>query len=157
LTEKQNEIAMLTPQLASVKAMINKLKAEASTQTKERDKQNEKLKKLRRKINELKNERDTLNINVKTLKKQREEAHFRIKSIIETLNTERRQLPELKKKKPLKSHQELKQELENIEWIIQTNVFDIQEEKRQIEILLLPWIALKLFYMENYLYPLKII
>jgi uncharacterized coiled-coil DUF342 family protein len=135
LTEQQKttEIARLTQQLALLRAQINKANAETKPHIEKRDKFNEKFKKLRQEINELKIQRDHLNENVKTLKQQRDEGRAKMWVIIEELKTHKQKIAELKKKTPQKNHQQLQKELEDIEWKIQTTTLDMQEEKRLIE------------------------
>ena len=131
--QKTNEIARLTQQLALLREQINKANAETKPHIEKRDKLNEKFKKLRQEINELKIQRDHLNENVKTLKQQRDEARAKMRVIIEELKTHKQKIAELKKKTPQKNHQQLQKELEDIEWKIQTTTLDMQEEKRLIE------------------------
>jgi uncharacterized coiled-coil DUF342 family protein len=136
LTEKQktNEIEMVTQQVSLLKEQISKIDVKIKAQIAERDALNQKYGELRQEINQLKTERNGLNENVKTLKQERDRARTKIKQIIEELKAYRQKISELKKKTPKKSHRDLKKEFEAIEWRIQTSTYDMQTEKRQIEI-----------------------
>jgi uncharacterized coiled-coil DUF342 family protein len=136
LTENQpkpNELAMLTQQLATLREQIDKANAETKPQIERRDHLNEKFKKIRQEVNELKVTRDNLNEKVQTLKQQRDMARVKIKAQIEEIKSHNQKITELKKKTPRESRRELQKEFEDIEWKIQTTPLDIKEEKRLVE------------------------
>ena len=74
-----------------------------------------------------------INEKVKLLKQQRDAIRAKATPIIEQINARKEKIAELKKKVPRESQQDLQQELEAIEWKIQTTSLDLQEEKRLIE------------------------
>ena len=88
---------------------------------------------MRKEIQEIKVERDRLNEEVKNLKGQRNEAQKRVRTILAQINEHREKIAALRKKAPRGSHRGLQQELDGIEWKIQTSPFDVQEEKRLID------------------------
>ena len=67
------------------------------------------------------------------LKKQRDEIRAKATPIIEEINVRREKIAEYRKKVPRESQQDLQEELDAIEWKIQTTSLDLQEEKRLIE------------------------
>lgn len=131
--QKTNELAKLIQQLGTLKEQIDKANVETKPHIERRDRLNEKFKKLRHEINELKITRDNLNEKVRTLKQQRDEARATIRANIEEVKTHSQKITELKKKTPKESRRELQKEFDDIEWKIQTNPLDIKEEKRLIE------------------------
>ena len=90
----------------------------------------------------MKTERDSINEKVKLLKQQRDEIRAKTTPITEEINAIKEKISELKKKVPRERQQDLQEELDAIEWKIQTTSLDLQEEKglienvKQLEILL---------------------
>ena len=74
-----------------------------------------------------------LNEKVKLLKQQRDTVRAKATPFIEQINARKEKIAEYKKKIPRENQQDLQQELEAIEWKIQTTYLDLQEEKRLIE------------------------
>ncbi len=68
-----------------------------------------------------------------TLKQQRKEAQVKIRAIIEKIKEHRQKIADLQKKAPRGSHTQIQEELDSIEWKIQTTSLDLQEEKRLID------------------------
>jgi uncharacterized coiled-coil DUF342 family protein len=129
-----------TVKIEDINQQIEKLRKQtetASTQItkhiQERNQLNDLVKKTHQEINELKTERDSINEKVKLLKKQRDEIRAKATPIIEQINARKEKIAEYKKKVPRERQQDLQQELEAIEWKIQTTSLDLQEEKRLIE------------------------
>jgi uncharacterized coiled-coil DUF342 family protein len=131
--EQETQIATIDQQLSKLNEKINRTKAETVSNIEKRDKLNEQVKNQRLEIHALTFKRDKLNEQVKTLKQQREEAHTKIVENIERIKLHRQKIAELRKKLPKESHKDLKEELESIEWRIQTTSLDLQEEKRLME------------------------
>ena len=135
MTEQQNPsaIATLNQQLDSLDKQADEARAETRKLIEKRDKLNEQFKQLRQETRELKAERDTINAKVHTLKSQRDETRTTIHEIIDEIKAAREKIAELKKKTPKRSHHDLKKELEDIEWKIQTTSLDLKEERKLIE------------------------
>jgi uncharacterized coiled-coil DUF342 family protein len=135
LTEQQKpgDIAALSQQLDSLDKQADQAKAETLKLIEKRDKLNEQFKQLRMETRELKAERDTINEKVHALKSQRDETRTTIHEVIEEIKAAREKIAELKKKTPKRSHRDLKKELEDIEWKIQTTSLDLKEERELIE------------------------
>jgi uncharacterized coiled-coil DUF342 family protein len=135
LTEQQkpSDIATLSQQLDSLDKQADQAKAKTLKLIEKRDKLNEQFRQLRMETRELKAERDTINEKVHALKSQRDESRTTIHEVIEEIKAAREKIAELKKKTPKRSHTDLKKELGDIEWRIQTTSLDLTEEKKLIE------------------------
>jgi uncharacterized coiled-coil DUF342 family protein len=131
--QKTSEMATINQQLDQLDKQVNAAKAETLKLTEKRDKLNEQFKQLRQETQQLKTERDTINQTVQTLKKQRDETRTTIHEIIDEIKAIREKITELKKKTPKRSHSDLKKELEDIEWKIQTTSLEKEEERQLIE------------------------
>jgi uncharacterized coiled-coil DUF342 family protein len=94
---------------------------------------NEKFKNLRNEIQLLRNERDQINESVRQMKQQRNELATRIKKKIEEIKDLRQESKALAKKRPLRSHPSLQEEMESIDWEIQTTSHTLQEDKELVE------------------------
>jgi uncharacterized coiled-coil DUF342 family protein len=134
LTEQQkNDLAAISQQLDSLDRQTAEIHAEIRRLIEKRDKLNEQFRQLRQETRELRAERDSINEKVHALKSQRDEARISIRTVIEEIKADRERIAELKKKLPRRSHSDLKRELEDLEWRIQTTSLDLQEEKTLVE------------------------
>ena len=131
--QKPGDIATLNQQRDSLDKQADQAKAETLKLIEKRDKLNEQFRQLRMETRELKAERDTINEKVHALKSQRDESRTTIHEVIEEIKAAREKIAELKKKTPKRSHTDLKKELGDIEWRIQTTSLDLTEEKKLIE------------------------
>ena len=131
--QKPGDIATLNQQLDSLDKQADQAKAETLKLIEKRDKLNEQFRQLRMETRELKAERDTINEKVHALKSQRDESRTTIHEVIEEIKAAREKISELKKKTPKRSHTDLKKELDDIEWRIQTTSLDLTEERKLIE------------------------
>jgi uncharacterized coiled-coil DUF342 family protein len=94
---------------------------------------NEKFKNLRNEIQLLRNERDQINESVRQLKQQRNEFATDIKKKIEEIKNLCQESKALEKKRPVRSHHSLQEEMESIDWEIQTTSHTLQEDKELVE------------------------
>jgi len=132
-SQKAQKIQELIQKLSASKEQRNKLNAEAREWAEKRDRFNEQIKTLRAEILELKGKRDKLNEKVKELKQQREKTKTEIQEKIEELRKLNQEFKAFNKKKPSRSFQSLKKEVEGIEWKIQTTPLSLPEEKELVE------------------------
>jgi uncharacterized coiled-coil DUF342 family protein len=119
----------LTQKLAPLTEQKDTLDDEANRLAEKRNRLNNELRNLRTEIQELRSERDQANEKVKELKQQRNTITVRIREKIEEtkkLSEERR---DFSKEIPPRSHRALKEEVESIDWKIQTSSLTLQEEK----------------------------
>ena len=127
--QKTQDIETIDNQLSSLKEQVDKANLDSAALVEKRDRLNEQFKSLRQEIQPLQIERDKLNQSVVTLKQQRGEAQDKIRAIIEHIKLHRQKIIELREETPRDNYRELKEELESIEWKIQTTTMDLQEEK----------------------------
>ena len=130
--DKLNQIANLRSQIATLKDQANKADAEAKKQVERRDQLNEQTKKLNLEIREIKKQRDDINQKVQTLKQQRDDVRVKIKPIMDEIHVINEKKEELKKKAPHFRQKEIQEEINKIDWKIQTESLDLQEEKRLV-------------------------
>ncbi len=131
--QKPVRIEDINQQIEKLREQSNSTAAQITKHIEERNQLNDLVKKTHQEIDELKAERDSINEKVKLLKQQRDEIRVKASPIIEEINTRKEKIAELKKKVPRESQRDLQQELEAIEWKIQTTSLDLQEEKGLIE------------------------
>ena len=129
---KITDLRVLNQRLETVERESSEAHAEARLLVEKRDQLNEKVRRLRQEIYELRTERDDINEKVYALKSQRDEARATIHTIIEEKKAAREKIAELKKKTPKRSHSDIKKEFDDIEWKIQTTSLPLQEEKELI-------------------------
>ncbi len=129
-----------TVRVEDINQQIEKLRNQTETanvqitkHVEQRNQLNDLVKKTHQEINDLKIERDTINEKVKLLKKQRDEIRVKVTPINDQINARKEKIAEYRKKLPRERQQDLQQELESIEWKIQTTSLDLQEEKHLIE------------------------
>jgi len=131
--QKTVRIVDINQQIEKLRKQTETASAQITKHIEQRNQLNDLVKKTHQEINDLKTERDSINEKVKLLKKQRDEIRVTATPIIEKINARKEKIAEYKKKVPRERQQDLQQELEAIEWKIQTTSLDLQEEKRLIE------------------------
>jgi len=131
--ERIIQIAAINQQLSMLEQQIDTAKIEERKLIEKRDKLNEEFRKTRQEINDLRTERDSLNEKVQDLKMLRDETRSKTHAIVEETKGITEKIEELKKKVPKRSNSDLKEELDAIEWRIQTTSLDLEEEKKLIK------------------------
>jgi len=131
--EKAHKIRELDQKLSTLREQRDKLNTEVREWADKRDKLNQQIKNLRAEILELKDKRNELNEKVNELKQLREQARGEIRENIEEIKEIDQEIKALYKKKPSRSPQILKRELESLEWKIQTTSLSLQDEKELVE------------------------
>lgn len=131
--QKTQKIEELAQKLSELKEQRNGTNAEAAEWAEKRDKLNRQVKSLAIEIHRLKGERDKLNEKVKELKQQREKTKIEIREKIKQIKQLKEEIRALSKKKPSRSLQTLKKEVDDIEWKIQTTPLGLPEEKELVE------------------------
>jgi uncharacterized coiled-coil DUF342 family protein len=130
--DKLNQIANLRSQIVTLKDQVNKADAESKKQVERRDQLNEQTRKINLEIRDIKKQRDEINQKVQTLKQQRDEVRVKIKPIMDEIQTINEKKEELKKKAPRIRQKDIQEEINKIDWKIQTESLDLQEEKRLV-------------------------
>jgi uncharacterized coiled-coil DUF342 family protein len=127
--EKTRLIEELTQKLAPLTEQKDALDGAADRLAEKRNRLNEELRNLRAEIQELRGERDQANEKVKELKQQRNTATLRIREKIEEIKKLSAERHDFSKRIPSRSHRALEEEVERIDWKIQTSSLTLQEEK----------------------------
>ena len=127
------QIENMRQQIANLKGQIEKAEAEIKKQIEKRDQLNEQTKKANLEIHDKKTQRDEINERVKVLKQHRDDVRVKIKPIMDKIEALDDKIEELKKKTPRVRQQDLQEELDAIEWKIQTTSLDLKEEKHLID------------------------
>ena len=130
--EKTQGIGELTQKLAPLNEEKDKLEDEANRLAEKRNRLNEELRNLRTEIQELRSERDLANEKVKESKQQRNVTAARISEKIEEIKKLSEERRDFSKKMPLRSRGTLEEEVESIDWKIQTSSLTLQEEKELV-------------------------
>jgi uncharacterized coiled-coil DUF342 family protein len=123
----------INQQIQKIREQVNTANNQIQKCVEQRNQLNNLVGQTRQEIAELKKERDDINERVKLLKQQRDEIRAKSAPISDEIERIRGKVSELKKKVPRESKQNLQEELDGIEWRIQTTSLDLQEEKRLIE------------------------
>jgi uncharacterized coiled-coil DUF342 family protein len=135
MSEQQKPIKIedINQQIEKLRDQANTADVQITKYIEQRNQLNDQVKKTRQEIDELKTERDSINEKVKLLKQQRDDIRVKTTPITEEINAIKEKISELKKKVPRERQQDLQEELDAIEWKIQTTSLDLQEEKGLIE------------------------
>ena len=154
MSEQQRPIKIeeINQQIEKLRDQANTADVQTRKYVEQRNQLNDQVKKTHQEIDELKTKRDTINEKVKVLKQQRDEIRAKTAPITEEINVIKEKITELKKKVPRERQQDLQEELDAIEWKIQTTSLDLQEEKglienvKQLETLLISYKKIDLKY-----------
>ena len=98
-----------------------------------RNRLNERSRVLREEVQQLRGERDQINNKVKTLKEKRNDLTAAIKEKIERIKKLDEESKSIAGKKPRRSHKDLQEEVDSIDWKIQTTSHTLQEDKELVE------------------------
>ncbi|MDR0797968.1 MAG: hypothetical protein LBE70_04570 [Nitrososphaerota archaeon] len=129
--DKLNQITNLRSQIRVLKDQVNKVDIEAKKHIEKRDQLNQQAKQLNFEITEIKKQRDEVNKEVHELKQQRDALRVKIKPIMNEIQAINEKKEELRKKSPLRRN-DIQKEIDKIDWKIQTETLDLQEEKRLV-------------------------
>jgi uncharacterized coiled-coil DUF342 family protein len=130
--QKTSQEGNINLQIDKIKKQIGEANAQIKKYVEKRNQLHEQVRKSHDEINQIKTERDALNEKVKLLKEQRDLVRAKATPIMEEVNAIDEKIAELKKTVPRVSQRELQEELDAIEWKIQTTSLDLQEEKNLI-------------------------
>jgi uncharacterized coiled-coil DUF342 family protein len=131
--QKNRVIEELEKKVLLLKEQHGNLDDQAREFAAKRDKLNEKVKNNRSEIEKLRQERDAVNEKVRELKQHRNELTSAIREKIEEIKGLSEKSKKIAKKRPSKDHQTLKEEVESIDWQIQTTSHTLQEDKELVE------------------------
>lgn len=129
----QKRIEELNQELSLLKAERDKLNAEAKEWAQKRAEIHKQIQALRSQAEEIKKKRNQTNEKVKQLKELRDHARKEQKEKRAQAYELKRKLAELVQKEPTKNMKEIKDEIDKLEWKIQTTPLTVHEEKPLIE------------------------
>jgi uncharacterized coiled-coil DUF342 family protein len=129
----KQRIEELNRKLAFLKEKRGKLNLEARGWAEIRNSLHEQIKALRTKVSDLKEKRDALNERVKELKNLREQARTERREKSTQILKLKEKLKRLAKKKPSQNMHYVENEIEKLEWKIQTTSLPVNEEKLLID------------------------
>jgi uncharacterized coiled-coil DUF342 family protein len=125
----REKIDELNRELAPVKEQKNKLKNEAQQWMEKRDQTRQQVKELQSEIANLKQQRDEINQKVKDLKIIRDQLVFERKEKLDKVIEYKQKIASLKQN-PSKVIQALQNEIDSLDWKIQTSSLTVTQEKR---------------------------
>jgi uncharacterized coiled-coil DUF342 family protein len=131
--QKTPMLKELDEKLAPLREQKDLLENQAHELAERRNRLNEEFKNLRNEIQHLRNERDQINERVRELKQQRSDLAVKIREKIEEIKKLGQDYRALGKKRPRRSHQALQEEVESIDWKIQTTSHTLQEDKELVD------------------------
>lgn len=129
----QQQINELYQQLTSLKEEKSHVNEEARKWAEKRDAIHEEIRKLRTEGVSLKEKRDGLNNKVKELKETREQAKIECKAKHEQILKLREKMKVLLEKRPSRNMHDLQEEIDSLEWEIQTTSLTVKDEQPIIE------------------------
>ncbi|MCL1976728.1 MAG: hypothetical protein FWG55_01255 [Candidatus Bathyarchaeota archaeon] len=130
--DKLNQITDLRSQITVLKDQVNKADVESKKQVEKRNQLNEQAKKINLEIRDIKKQRDEINQKVQALKQERDKVRVKIKPIMDEIQAINEKKEELRKKAPHIRQKDIQKEINKIDWKIQTESLDLQEEKRLV-------------------------
>lgn len=128
----EKRIGELNQELASLREERDKLSLEAEKWAEKRDSVHEKIQKFRTEAGSLKEERDVLNEKVHKFKSLRGEAKMRRKEKRAQILKLKEKIGDLVERKPSQRMRSIQDEIEKIEWKIQTTSLQVKEEEMLI-------------------------
>jgi uncharacterized coiled-coil DUF342 family protein len=131
--QREKEIEQLSKRLSELNVQRKEATDQMITLADQRDDINEKVRTLRAEILEKRGKRDRLNEQVQDYKLQRAALREKIYDKIDEIQTMRQKKEVIAKKKPQRSHRSLQEEVDDLDWEIQTTLLTPQEEKELVE------------------------
>lgn len=132
-TTPEQRVEELERELDTLTTERDRLNEEALRWAGKRDRLHEQIRRLRSEANSFREERDKLNGAVGALKTLREGAKKEARIKIDQIKTLRQEIKDALSHRPSRSSQSLQNEIEAIEWKIQTDSPTLDEERRLIE------------------------
>jgi len=130
--EKSQTVAVLIEKLAELKEQRSVAGRDADERAERRDRINERVHTLRDEVQNLRTKRDDLNEEIKKLKPQRSGSASKIREKVAELRNISEERKAILEDKPPRSYQSLKNELEDVDWKVQTTSHTLQEDKEMM-------------------------
>jgi uncharacterized coiled-coil DUF342 family protein len=131
--QKTQTIQQLEQKLTSLLEEEDSLRNLTNQLAEKRNKLNDRSRNLREEVQQLRTERDQVNNKVKTLKEKRNDLTSTIKEKIERIKQVNEEGKSIAEKKPRRTHKDLQDEVDSIDWKIQTTSHTLQEDKEMVE------------------------
>jgi uncharacterized coiled-coil DUF342 family protein len=131
--EIKTKIAELNEELSSMKDERDKVEKAAYKMAEKRDRLHELVKNLRDEVAELRGRRDEINDRVKEMKQRRNKMSTMIREKLDQTKKINDEYRTLSKRKPSRSHDDLQNEVESVDWKIQTSSLTVQEDRELVE------------------------
>lgn len=133
MSGSDDELEKLKSKLEEVHGRLDLLRSEIKSCSEKRHSTLEELKALRGRIREVRDRRNAINKTVKLLKEDREELKSFLEKSKKKLVECEKKVKALYRRRPEGSIQKLEEQLEEIDWRIQTTPLPLNEEKRLVD------------------------
>lgn len=130
--DRKTKIEELNKKLSVLRDERINLENETRELAEKRDKLNERFRGIRAEIQDVRTQRDEVNSKVRNMKQRRNEATLSIQAKIAEMREAQEEYGSLLKKKPSRSHHALQEEVEHIDWEIQTTPTTLQEDRELV-------------------------
>lgn len=130
--DRKTRIDELNGKLSVLRDERIRLENETLELAEKRDKLNDRARGIRVEIQEVRTQRDEVNSKVRDMKQRRNEATKSINEKIAEVRKAQEEYRSLLKKEPSRSHHALKEEVERIDWQIQTTPTTLQEDRELV-------------------------
>jgi uncharacterized coiled-coil DUF342 family protein len=130
--EKSQTVAVLIEKLAELKEQRSVAGRDADERAERRDRINVQVHTLRDEVQNLRTKRDDFNEEIKKLKPQRSASASKIREKVAELRNISQERKAILEDRPPRSYQSLKNELEDVEWKVQTTSHTLQEDKEMM-------------------------
>ena len=131
--QKTQTVQQLEQKLSSLLEEEDSLRNLTNQLAEKRNKLNDRSRNLREEVQKLRSERDQMNNKVRTLKEKRNDLTAAIKEKIERIKHINEESKTIAEKKPRRTHKDLQDEVDSIDWKIQTTSHTLQEDKELVE------------------------
>lgn len=133
LNQKNRVVGELEEKLSLFNDKRAKLEDQAREFADKRDKINGKVRNTRTEVEQLRKERDDINEKVQELKQHRNELTSKIREKIDEIKKLGEKSKIIAKKRPSIDHEALQEEVESIDWEIQTTPHTLEEDRELVE------------------------
>jgi len=130
--DRKTRIDELNGKLSVLRDERIRLENETRELAEKRDKLNDRARGVRVEIDEFRTQRDEVNSKVRDMKQRRNETTESIDEKIAEMRKAQEEYRSLLKKKPSQSHHALQEEVEHIDWEIQTTPTTLQEDRELV-------------------------
>jgi uncharacterized coiled-coil DUF342 family protein len=131
--QKTQTIQQLEQKLTSLLEEEDSLRNLTNQLAEKRNRLNDKSRNLREEVQQLRSERDQINGKVRILKERRNDLTAAIKEKILRIKQLNEDSKSIAEKKPRRTHKDLQEEVDSIDWKIQTTSHTLEEDKELVD------------------------